>query len=73
MVQKNHTAPYYRLPASFMAGVEVMHLPTYRSIEVRQLLRSQFDGSVASFRNSVEDGHDSRLGMALLLAGIGAR
>ena len=21
MVQKNHTGPYYRLPASFMAGV----------------------------------------------------
>ena len=60
-------------PFKFKYTIEVMHLPTYRSIEVRQLLRSQFDGSVASFRNSAEDGHDSRLGMALLLARIEAR
>eukprot|EP01048_Picozoa_sp_COSAG05_P013857 COSAG05_NODE_1514_length_4665_cov_54.657687_5_plen_77_part_00 len=52
---------------------EDQYLFTDRSIKVSQLLRSHFDGFVASFRTSAEDGDATATDTALPLAGVGGR
>ena len=52
---------------------EDQYLFTDRSIKVSQLLRSHFDGFVASFRTSAEDGDATASDTALPLAGVGGR
>ena len=60
-------------PHLFENKVDVLDLATDRLIVYRQLLRSQFDSSVASFRTSAEDGDATASDTALPLPGVGGR
>ena len=55
------------------AGLTLARSTTDRSIIVRQILRSHFDGFIASFRTSAEDGDVTASDTALPLPRVGER